>query len=497
MPKRTTAFPLVLPPGADDAPAYRRLGDAMRAAILDGRLPPGTRIPATRDLATQLGLSRGTVVCAFELLQSEGYLEGRVGAGTFVSETLPETLLDVGRSRGPAIASVLPIRKRLVSDFGERATPLASYERRPARAFRSNQPAVDLFPTTLWAKVSNHRLRRLGSAHLLGCDPLGYPPLREAIAEYLRVSRGVRGTRDQVVVVSGVQEALDLVTRLFVNPADRVCMEDPGYSGAGRIFDAHGATVTAIPVDEGGMEVPPADLQAARLAYVTPGHQFPLGMSMSLRRRLDLLEWARKTGALIFEDDYDSEYRYAGRPLPALQGLDRHGSVLYAGSLSKVLFPALRLGYLIVPEDLIDAFSTIRSLVSRHACLLDQAVLCDFISEGHFGRHLRRMREVYAERLATLLDSAKGLLTGLLDVSPVDAGLQTVGWLAPGLDAESAARAAAARDLEVTPRRWLRRSGVLRHGLQLGFAAVDRQEIRRGVEELAVALSSPRPGHRA
>lgn len=217
---------------------------------------------------------------------------------------------------------------------------------------------------------------------------------------------------------------------------------------------------------------------------------------MSLRRRLDLLEWARKTGAVIFEDDYDSEYRSAGRPLPALQGLDRHGSVLYAGSLSKVLFPALRLGYLIVPEDLIDAFSTIRSLVSRHACLLDQAVLCDFISEGHFGRHLRRMREVYAERLATLLDSAKGLLTGLLDVSPVDAGLQTVGWLAPGLDAESAARAAAARDLEVTPRRWLRRSGVLRHGLQLGFAAVDRQEIRRGVEELAVALSSPRPGHR-
>lgn len=487
MPKRTTALPLMVPQGDETEPAYRRLGDALRTAILEGRLPPGTRIPATRDLANQLQLSRGTVVSAFELLQSEGYLEARVGAGTFVTETLPETLLQVapsGEARSPALMN----RKYRLADFGERITPLEPSGRRPPRPFRTNQPALDLFPTTLWAKVSNHRLRRTRSDLLLGCDPLGYPPLRQAIADYLRVSRGVRCTGEQVIVVSGVQEAIDLVTRLLVNPGERVCLEDPGYVGADRIFEAHGAVIIPIRVDGCGMEVPPTDLREVRLAYITPGHQFPLGTSMSLPRRLALLEWARTTGALLFEDDYDSEYRYTGRPLPALQGLDRHGAVLYAGSFSKVLSPALRLGYLVVPDGLLDAFSAVKSVVSRYPPLFDSAVLCDFISEGHFGRHLRRMREVYAARLAALLESAKEHLAGLLEVSAIDAGLQTVGWLATGLDAETAARAAAARDVEVTPLPRYSRLGLPREGLQLGFAAIDEREIRRGVRELAVAL---------
>jgi GntR family transcriptional regulator/MocR family aminotransferase len=236
------------------------------------------------------------------------------------------------------------------------------------------------------------------------------------------------------------------------------------------------------------MELRTASLRGSRLVYVTPAHQFPLGMTMSLRRRLALLEWARASGALIFEDDYDSEYRYSTRPVPALQGLDRNGLVLFAGGFSKVLFPSLRLGYLVVPPDLVPHFAATKSMTSRHPPLLEQAVLCDFMTEGHFGRHLRRMREVYAERVSVLLESARERLRGLLEISSVEAGLQTAGWLGRGIGGEWAAKAAAARDVEVTPLSRYSRGSLTREGLQLGFAAVDPDEIRRGVRELAVAL---------
>ena len=328
----------------------------------------------------------------------------------------------------------------------------------------------------------------------MGCDPLGYLPLREAVADYLNTSRAVRCSAEQIAIVSGVQEALDLVARLFLDPGDRVCMENPGYAGAGLAFESAGAKISAMRLDDEGMELSSAGLRGARLVYVTPGHQFPLGISLSLPRRLQLLEWARKSGALIFEDDYDSEYRYSGRPVPALQGLDRNGSVLFAGSFSKVLFPSLRLGYLVIPPDLVDYFAAAKSCNSRHAPMLDQAVLCDFIREGHFGRHLRRMRSVYAERLSVLLQSARERLAGLLDISSVEAGLQTVGWLRGGITGESAARAAAARNVEVTALSRYTRGRSTREGLQLGFAAVDPREIERGVRELAAALEAIGPG---
>ena len=251
----------------------------------------------------------------------------------------------------------------------------------------------------------------------MGCDPLGYIPLRQAVAEYLSRSRGVRCVPEQVAIVSGVQEALDLTARLLLNPGDRVCVENPGYPGAVLAFQAFGARIFAAGVDDEGIEIRQFPAHGVRLIYVTPGHQFPLGTTMSLARRLQLLEWARKSGAMIFEDDYDSEYRYSGRPIPALQGLDDSGSVLYAGSFSKVLFPALRLGYVVVPFDLLHHFEAIQSLTVRHAPLLEQLVLTDFITEGHFGRHLRRMREVYAERLSVLLEEARLRLAGLLEIS--------------------------------------------------------------------------------
>ena len=477
----------MLPLRDSGTPAYRALYTVLRAKILDGRLRSGARLPATRDLARQYGLSRGTIVNAFDLLKSEGYLEGSVGSGTYVSKVLPDDLLQVAREAGSKPPTQRK-QRRSISDYGRRVNPFPALEIRPSRAFRANLPAVDLFPTTLWAQITARRLRRASTNLLLGCDPMGYRPLRDAVANYLTTARGVKCVPEQVAIVSGVQEALDLVARLSLNPGDRVCIENPGYVGAAIVFEAVGAKISAVRLDGEGMKLHDLSLRGSRLVYVTPGHQFPLGITMSLPRRLELLEWARKSSALIFEDDYDSEYRYSGRPVPALQGLDQDGMVLFAGSFSKVLFPSLRLGYLVIPPDLVNYFAAAKSVTNRHAPLLEQAVLCDFITEGHFGRHLRRMREVYAERLAVLMESARQRLAGLLEISNVEAGLQTVGWLCRGIDAQSAAKAAAARDVEVIPLSRYARGNVAQDGLQLGFAAVDTREIRRGVLELAAAL---------
>jgi GntR family transcriptional regulator/MocR family aminotransferase len=486
MAKRTTAFELTLPARDPASPAYRWLYETLRGAILQGRLRPGARLPSTRDLSARYGLSRGTIVFAFEQLKSEGYAQGNVGSGTYVSPTLPDELLRVPPAAETEPPAARP--RRRFSRQGRSVTAFGVLENRASRAFRPNLPALDLFPTTLWAQITARRLRRASTNLLLGCGPMGYRPLQEAVSAYLNASRGVRCRPDQVAVISGVQEALDLTARLFVDPGDRVCLEDPGYPGAAHVFEARGARIVTAGVDDEGMKTNDASLRGARLVYVTPAHQFPLGTTMSLRRRLELLDWARQSGALVFEDDYDSEFRYSGRPVPALQGLDRGGHVLFAGSFSKVLFPSLRLGYLVVPEDLVDRFAATKSVTCRHPPLLEQAVLCDFIGAGHFARHLRRMRQVYAERLSVLLEHGRRDLAGLLEISPVEAGLQTAGWLSAGLASEPAAHAAAARGVEVTPLGRYARRRLAREGLQRGFAAVDEAELARGVRELATAL---------
>ena len=493
MPKRVTAFELMLPAREPEAPAYRWIYAALRTEILEGRLRPGSRLPSSRDLASQYRLSRGTIVTAFEQLKSEGYIEGTIGSGSYVSKVLPEQLLKVTTARAELHTFRNGTRRtqRNLSEYARRLRWFPPLELR-SRAFLPNVPALDLFPTTLWAQIAARRFRMATAALLLGCDPLGYRPLREAIADYLRTSRGVRCSFEQVVIVSGVQEALDLTVRLFLNPGDRLCMENPGYIGASCVFEAIGAQVVPAPVDDDGMVLDNRSVRGARLIYVTPGHQFPLGITMSLPRRLHLLELAEKSDALIFEDDYDSEYRYSGRPMPALQGLDRAGRVLYAGTFSKTLFPSLRLGYLVVPTDLVSVFQSAKAVTNRHAPLPDQVVLCDFISEGHFGRHLRRMREVYSERLSVLLESARQKLDGLLEVSNIEAGLQTVGWLDARIDDEAAVKAAAARHVEVVPLSRYDRGQPKRKGLLLGFAASIPNEIRRGVRELAIALEEVR-----
>src|SRR5277367_6030249 len=493
MAKSAATFELALPPRDPRSSAYRWLYSALRSAILEGRLHPGARLPATRDLAAQYRLSRGTIVNSVEQLKSEGYVQARTGSGTYVSNTLPDDLLQV---RSNAKAPLPPRRRQQrsrtqkFSAYAKRVHLFPNYAPRPTRAFRPNLPALDLFPTTLWAQVAARRLRRVSTNFLMGCDPLGYLPLRQAVASYLNTSRGVNCVPDQVAIVSGAQEAFDLVARLFLNPGDRVCMEDPGYIGAATVFQSLGAKISRVPLDDQGMKLRESTLRGARLVYITPGHQFPLGITMSLPRRLQLLEFARKSGALILEDDYDSEFRYAGRPVPALQGLDRRGLVLFTGSFSKVLFPSLRLGYLVLPSDLVDRVSATLSITRRHAPLMEQSVLCDFITAGHFGRHLRRMRQIYAERLAVLLHCARQNLAGLLEISGVEAGLQTVGWLQRGLQGESAAAAAAKRNVEVTPLSIYSKGKAASTGLQLGFAAIDAKEIRRGVQDLAIALET-------
>jgi GntR family transcriptional regulator/MocR family aminotransferase len=507
MARRSALTEIFLPPRADGESAYRWLYGALRRQILEGRVRPGTRLPATRDLAKEYRLSRGTIVAAFEELKSEGYVEGSVGSGTFVSKVLPEELLEVRREamrqaakrrRGANAETSKPPLRRL-SEYGKATRVFPGFPGRAPRAFRSNLPALDEFPVALWAQITNRRLRRASMTQLSGGDSMGYGPLRKAIAAYVSRSRGVVCTSGQVIILSGVQEALDLTVRLFVNKGDTVCMEDPGYVGAVRIFEAAGARQVSLAIDEQGAKLPGKAGQKAKLAYLTPAHQAPLGVAMSLARRLEMLEWARQTGALLFEDDYDGEYRYSARPVPSLQGLDQNGMVLFAGSFSKVLFPALRLGYLVVPEDLVERFAAAKSILNRHTPLLEQAVLCEFIDAGHFGRHLRRMREVYSERLGVLLEEGKKLVGGVLEISEIEAGLQTMGWLAKEFNGGAVATAAAGRGVEVIPLEAFYRSTQefkrqKRDGLQMGFAAVGPKEIRRGVEELANVLEQSSRG---
>ena len=488
MTKAATSYDLSLAAPKPGAVLFRWLYSEIRAAILDGRLKRGTRLPSTRELARRYRLSRGTVVSAFEQLHSEGYLEGKVGDCTRVNMLLPEDLLQahLPKFRGGNVGKLQPV----LSKYARRLVPFPDIAPTPPRAFRALTPAFDAFPLALWTQIATRRLRRATRSLLGDVCPRGYRPLRMAVAEYLGSARGVRCTADQVIIVSGIQQALDLTARLAVNPGDAVWLEDPCAPIVPEMFKALGVRIISVPVDERGLNIAEGVRRCprARLAYVTPAHQFPLGGVMTIDRRLALLDWARRSRALIFEDDYDSEYRYSGLPIPALQGLDRTGAVVYSGSFSKMLFPTLRLGYLAVSPELVDKFAAARLIMDRHSSVIDQAILCDFITEGHFGRHIRRMREVYAGRLAVLRESAERLLSGVLRIPELEAGVHTVGWLGDGLDATTVARAAAAHRVEVAPVSTVSLKSPVPQGLLLGFGAVDHREIRRGVEVLAAVI---------
>lgn len=469
-------------------PLQRQLYDEMRTAILSGRLAPGARVPATRVLASDTGTSRNTVSGAFDQLLSEGYLEGKVGSGTYVARMLPEDLLRVTRQPGPSrpviARACLSRRGRMLGGI---PASLRSREIATEQAFRTGLPAFDEFPRALWARLGARLLRHAPSAVLTYGDPAGYRPLRRAIAEYLRAARGVNCSAEQVIVTAGSQQALDLAARLLLDPGDAAWVEDPGYLGARGALRAAGVRSIPVPVDSGGLSVVEGEKRApeARLACVTPSHQYPLGMTMPLSRRTSLLAWARRHRAWIVEDDYDSEFRYSGRPLQALQGLDPIGCVIYTGTFSKVLFPSLRLGYMVVPESLVDTFVSARALVDRHPPGLEQAIVAEFLAEGHFARHVRRMRTLYAERQEALVLALGRELGGAIEASPAEAGMNLPAWLRGNASDLELSNKAAQVGVVVTPVSAYALEVKPRSGLLLGYAAFSTRQIREGVRKLA------------
>jgi GntR family transcriptional regulator/MocR family aminotransferase len=511
MPSRTAAaaaapsaaLPLTLPPLARDGAAslQAQLYDALRGAVLDGRLPVGARLPATRELAADLGVSRNTVVGAYARLTAEGYLDSRVGDGAYVARALPEALLQARRAIGaPPAGSRAALSERGRRLVANPVSPAPTGRDGGPLAFRVAMPAPDAFPEREWTRLVEHRLRR--PADWLGYgDPAGYRPLREAIAAYLGAVRGVRCDPGQVVVTGGSQQALDLAARLLLDPGDAVALEDPGYPGARAVLLAAGARLQPVPVDAEGLIVGSAQgsaLGGARLIYVTPSHQFPLGSTMSLRRRLALLDHAARAGAWVLEDDYDGEYRYAGRPLPALQGLDDAGRVIYLGTFSKVLAPGLRLGYVVAPPALTDAFVAARALTDRGSPGLEQAVLADFVAGGGFARHVRRTRLLYAERQHTLVEAARRDLGGLLEVRPAAAGMHLVGRLPAAANDRLVWGRLADAGVSSMPLSACALAEPPFPGLVLGYAAASPDELREGVRRLrAVLASSPAVAIRA
>jgi GntR family transcriptional regulator / MocR family aminotransferase len=484
MSKAISSFELTLKSRSRHQTLTNWLYSELRSAILDGRLAPGARLPASRDFASQYGLSRGTVVSVLERLQDEGYITSRVGFGTWVNR--------VESPRPARHATTTPAYIRRIISTNKPPQPWIdqAFVEAP-RPFRIGVPAINEFPSEIWGRIAADRARNFRAWLKQGADRRGYQPLRNAIAEYLRTSRGVQCTAEQIVVVSGIQQALDLLARLLLKKGDPVWMEDPCYFGARIAFENVGAKLIPVPVNDEGLSVS-AGIKIspyAKGAYVTPAHQFPLGVTMSLERRLALLNWASRAGAFIIEDDYDSEYRFEGPPVPSLQSLDNHSSVIFIGSFSKTMFPALRVGYIVLPTTLTEPFLGFRYRTDFLNSSFDQAVLCDFIVDGHLARHLRRMRTLYAERLATLKEAATQHLGGVLEISNVRAGLYTIGYLKNGMSSRRAEELAAGHGIEVlaVDRCTLKRPDP--KALLLGFGGFDEPTIRQGLIRLAKALT--------
>ncbi len=470
---------------------YQALYTHMREAILSGELKGGLKLPSTRALANELNISRNTVLNAYRQLLTEGYLEGRAGSGTFVANALPETLLSAPSQSRPKTAPAPKADSPRIL-FSKHAQAQIVVAQPPSngklpRPFLAEAPALDVFPFKLWSRLIVRQARRLPVNNFAYQDSSGYRPLREAIAAHVTVSRQVHCTPEQVMIVPGSQGGLDLAARMLINSGDQVWMEDPGYPGARGAFLGSGARIIPVPVDEEGLIVDAGIRRAskAKLVYITPSHQFPLGVTMSLHRRLALLDWAKRTNAYILEDDYDSEFRFTGRPLATLQGLDQAERVIYIGTFSKVLFPSIRIGYMILPLPLMDSFRKVRRLIDIHSPMLEQAVLADFMVEGHYIRHLRRMRTLYAERRSALLNAVKNLP---LKIDAPQAGIHCVGWLADNVGERALVKRAREYDLELTPISTFSIEPFPRKGLLLGYGGYSIQEIKSAARRLGELL---------
>jgi GntR family transcriptional regulator/MocR family aminotransferase len=485
LPAQTLLAPLI----AFDRAAgrfHKQVYDGYRAAILEGRLRPGQRVPSTRTAARELGISRLPVLNAFEQLLHEGYLESRAGSGTYVAASMFDRTGGArpnsrSTARSPTPPSPAPKAWRDV---------VASAQRTDPRAFRVSLPALEHFPHKTWARLVSRHARRMPIELMAYGDPAGHLPLRHAIADYLRTARAVACDASQILIVSGSQMALQLCARVLLKAGDAFAFEEPGYPGARNALGATGAVLRPVAVDDDGLMVRSMDRdkQAARLVYVTPSHQYPLGVSMNVARRLELLDWARRSRSWIIEDDYDSEYRYASRPLAALQGMDEAARVVYIGTFSKVLFPALRIGYLVAPASLVDSFVAHRDAFDLFSPTLYQLALTDFLCDGHFGRHVRRMRAIYQKRRDALVEAIGRRLDGVLTIVNADAGMHLTAWLPTGIDDREVARYAAMRGISVTALSSCYAGKSSRPGLVLGFGGIVEEAIVPAVETLARAI---------
>jgi GntR family transcriptional regulator/MocR family aminotransferase len=473
-------------------PMFRQLYQGIRQAILSGHLAAGTQLPPTRELARLFGVSRQTVLNAYEQLTAEGYLAGTVGRGTFVSADLAITA--AGRKPPVTPPVTTPKALRPLSARGQKFVgpkSFLNYHQGELRAFRTGMPGLDVFPFAVWARLEARHWRRR-SCDFGYSDPAGYRPLRESVASYLAASRGVHCAPEQILITSGSQQALYLIATLLLAAQDSACVEEPGYRGINASLRAAEARLCPVPVDADGFSVEYAARRYsdAKLVYVTPSHQYPLGVTMSLPRRLELLAWAAQSKIWVVEDDYDSEYRYTGPPLASLQSLDKAGCVIYVGTLSKVLFPGLRLGYIVLPPALVEAFVQGKAVLDRHNAIVPQATLADFMAEGHFARHIKRSREIYAERRAMLLEQLATHLADKLEIGPADAGLHLLARLRDNRDDLEVARLGRDNGIElrVLSQFYNETRRAPHTGLLLGFASSRPEEIRRGVEVLRKIL---------
>lgn len=484
-------------------PLYQQLCDSLRTAILAGRIEPGVRLPSTRDLADELNISRNTVVVAYDQLQAEGFLDALVGHGTVVSRQLSNRLRRPpagDHAEAPLRLAARAAQVQRLAARGQAAAP-APIPHRAATLFRVGVPALDEFPMKTWGRIVSRRAHRLSADHLDYQGAAGHAPLRRAIAAYLGVSRGITCDADEVLIVAGAQGGMSLAAQVLLDPGETAWVEDPGYRNALGALVGAGVRAQPVPVDSEGIDVTMGRrlAPAARLACVTPSHQFPLGITMSLSRRLDLLAWARQAGAWIMEDDYDSEFHYAGHTVRALRGLDCGADqVIYVGSFSKIMFPGLRLGYLVVPGAHARAFQAALRFTQLQVPLLEQAATADFILEGHLARHIGRMRSIYAERQAALVSSLRRHFGGPAGLPA--GGMHLVLPLGDGCNDVAIAALAARQGLGVqalSPH--CAESGAItgadtgaghpsRRGLLIGFANTPVERMERGVATLAAIV---------
>ena len=472
-------------------PLHRQIYNAYRTAIVDGSLRPGQRIPSTRVLASEIGVSRFPVLNAYAQLLAEGYFESRVGAGTIVSSSL----LDQFTASAPTGARLAATRSGS-RPVARRSSILFRPERPPWLlrwgAFGVGQVAFDEFPLHLWSNLVARRSRNVDAKSFHYGDQMGFKPLREAIASYLRTARSLHCEAEQVMIVSGSQQALEISARVLLDQGSPVWVEEPGYRLAQDAFALNGCRLVPVPVDKEGLNVSAGikRCRKARAAFVTPSHQFPLGVTMSASRRFQLLEWAQNTGSWIIEDDYDSEYRYESLPIASLQGLDANARVIYVGTFSKVLFSSLRLGYVVIPSDLVNRFLVIRSALDLGPPTFYQEVLADFIGEGHFARHIRRMRVLYRERRSTLVASISKELGPMVEVLGGEAGMHLAVTLPNGSRDLELAERAARQNLWLWPLSLSYLGEVSRPGFILGFGSTAVEELPRAVRKLRNLLTS-------